>query len=352
MFEQYEEYLNYEIGGHLVEEYLWNLLLFFLILFGFKLFKRFVLGRLKKFAKRTATDFDDNLVLVIEDIPEFVYYLAALYFPLDLVVTNLTATSVIDGIYIVVFVWQAIKAIQRLLEYGLSKYFTVSQADLQASTTFYGVKLIVRLVLWVTGLLLVLSNLGFDVTSLVASLGIGGIAVALAVQNVLGDIFSSFSIYFDKPFKIGDFIVVGEHSGTVEKIGLKTTRITTLHGEELVIANNELTKVRIHNYKKMKKRRIAQIIGVEYGTTNKKLEKAKEIMKKAVESVDEVEYDRCFFYEFGPHSLNFELVYYILSQDMAFALERQEKVNMYINEQFAKAKIGIAFPTQTIFVKK
>lgn len=352
MFEQYEQYLEYEIGGHLVEEYLWNLLLFFLILFGFKLFKRFVLGRLKKLAKRTATDFDDNLVLVIEDIPEFVYYLAALYFPLDLVVMNPTATSIIDGIYIVVFVWQAIKAIQRLLEYGLSKYFTVSTNDLQASTTFYGVKLIVRLVLWVTGLLLVLSNLGFDVTSLVASLGIGGIAVALAVQNVLGDIFSSFSIYFDKPFKIGDFIVVGEHSGTVEKIGLKTTRITTLHGEELVISNNELTKVRIHNYKKMKKRRIAQIVGVEYGLSNKKLEKAKEIMKAAVESVDQVEYDRCFFYEFGPHSLNFELVYFILSDDKAFALERQEKVNMYINEQFAKAKIGIAFPTQTVFIRK
>ena len=195
-----------------------------------------------------------------------------------------------------------------------------------------------------------LSNLGIEITPLVASLGVGGIAIAIALQSVLGDLFAAFAIYFDKPFKEGDFIIVGNDMGTVEKIGIKTTRIQTLQGQELVVSNSELTNSRVNNYKKMKERRVVTNIGVEYSTPTKKLKKINGIVKKAVETTKESRFDRVHFKAFGDFSLNFELVYYVTSPDYVKYMDVQQEINFKIREAFEKEKIVFAFPTQTIHV--
>jgi len=176
--------------------------------------------------------------------------------------------------------------------------------------------------------------------------------VALALQNVLGDMFSSFAIYIDKPFQVGDFIVVGKDKGVVEKIGLKSTRIRTLQGEELIISNNELTSTRIQNFKKMEKRRIVFTLGVTYNTPADMLAKIPKIIKEVISKEKKLTFDRCHFKEYADSSLNFEIVYYVNDPDYLTNMNFRQKVNLAIYKKFAKEKIEFAYPTQTIYVEK
>ncbi len=190
-------------------------------------------------------------------------------------------------------------------------------------------------------------------------LAIGGAATAIvigfALQSVLSDFFSAFSIYFDRPFEIGDYIVVGEYSGTVTKIGMKSTRVQLLQGEELVLPNSELTKASVRNFKKMIKRRINFSFGVTYDTSTEKLKKIPDIIKKIIdheklEHVDKL--DRVHFTEFGDFSLNFEVVYFVKTQDYIKYRDTQQAINLAIKETFEKEGIEMAFPTQTIHLQK
>jgi len=211
----------------------------------------------------------------------------------------------------------------------------------------------VKFVLWAVGILLILSNLGINVNSLVAGLGIGGLAISLALQSVLGDLFSSVSIAVDKPFEEGDFIVVGEHKGTVKKIGLKTTRVEALQGEEIVLSNTELTTARVQNFKKMHRRRVLFHIGVTYDTPIEKLKKVEDIIEEACgEHKEKVEFDRVHFQEFGDSNLIFEVVYYMQVSDYNVYMDTQESINFKILEEFEKEGIEMAYPTQTLYVKK
>jgi small-conductance mechanosensitive channel len=209
-----------------------------------------------------------------------------------------------------------------------------------------------RGLLWVFAALLILSNLGYDITALMAGLGIGGIAIALALQNVLEDIFSSLSIYFDKPFVVGDFIILGDDLGEVQKIGIKTTRIKHLQGQELVVSNKELTSTRIHNYGKMKKRRVVFDFGVVYDTPVKKLKKIPDIIKNVVESAGPTTFDRAHFKKFWESSLNFEVVYYITGSDYNAYMDIQESINLAIMEEFESMGVEFAYPTQTVYLNK
>jgi small-conductance mechanosensitive channel len=196
---------------------------------------------------------------------------------------------------------------------------------------------------------------GIDLTGLAIGGAATAIVIGFALQSVLSDAFSAFSIYFDKPFEIGDFIVVGEYSGTVTKIGMKSTRVQLLQGEELVLANSELTKTSVRNFKKMKRRRISFSFGVTYDTTSKKLKKIPEIIKKIMdpEKLDHLyKLDRIHFTEFGDFSLNFEVVYFLKTQDYVKYRDTQQAINYAIKEAFEKEGIEMAFPTQTIHLNK
>ena len=187
---------------------------------------------------------------------------------------------------------------------------------------------------------------------MIAGLGIGGIAIAFALQGILGDLFSSFAIFFDKPFEIGDFIKIGDKSGTVRKIGIKTTRLKSTDGDEIVISNQELTGAVLHNYKKTEERRNVLSLGVTYNTPTDKLKMIPVILKKVIDDAENIRFDRAHFKSFGDFALGFEAVYYVKSGNYTQHMDAQQIVNFAIKEGFDKEGIEIAFPTQTVYVEK
>ncbi|MCF8078327.1 MAG: mechanosensitive ion channel family protein [Desulfobacterales bacterium] len=237
--------------------------------------------------------------------------------------------------------------------FWLNRYRTRKiDTDAGAVTTFAAVAFIGQVLLWGFVLLVALDNMGVDVTALVAGLGVGGIAVALALQNVLGDLFASFSIVLDKPFVIGDFIIVGDLMGTVEHVGLKTTRIRSLSGEQLVFSNTDLLKSRIRNYKRMYERRVVFTLGVVYQTPYDQLEKIPRMIRQIIEGREMVRFDRAHFRDYGAHSLNFEVVYWVLSPDYNIYMDIQQTINLQIYQRFEEEGIEFAYPTQTLYLRK
>ncbi|MFL6709809.1 MAG: mechanosensitive ion channel family protein [Massilia sp.] len=205
-----------------------------------------------------------------------------------------------------------------------------------------------RLVLWVVIALMVLDNLGVNITALVASLGVGGIAVALAVQNILGDLFASLSIVLDRPFVTGDFIIVGDALGSVENIGLKTTRLRALGGEQIVFSNAELLKSRIHNQQRMQTRRVAFIVRVSYQSSEQQLRTIPAMIREAVESQDNVIFERSHFSAWSESSIDFETVYHVQSADYLVHMDTQQAIFLGIFSRFAKAGVVFAYPTRVV----
>jgi len=219
-------------------------------------------------------------------------------------------------------------------------------------TTLSLLKFFGRIVIWSLVILLILDNIGVNITALIAGMGVGGIAVALALQTVLKDLFASLSIVLDKPFEVGDFLIVGELMGTVEYVGLKTTRLRSLSGEQLVFSNSDLLNSRIRNYGRMYERRVDFKIGVTYQTPREKLIKIPFIIREAVEKQTNTRFDRSHFFEYGDFSLNYESVYYVLGPDYNEYMDIQQAINLYIHEQFEKESIEFAYPTQTLFLNQ
>ncbi|MDZ7798421.1 MAG: mechanosensitive ion channel family protein [Patescibacteria group bacterium] len=343
-------FLSTEYWGNTIQNYLIFIGLFFVLLVFFKIFQALLLHRLKKLAQKSKTDIDDMLIEIIEHIkpPFYLYfslYLAALYLNKSGIFQN-----ILNALLIAILVYQVAVAIQILINY-IAKRKYGQEEDPGKKQAVNTVSVIAKIIVWSFGLLLVLSNLGVNITSLVAGLGIGGLAIGLALQNILSDLFSSFAIRFDKPFVIGDFIVVGKHMGVVEKIGIKTSRIRALQGEEIVISNQELTSTRIQNFKRMKERRIVLNLGVTYQTPFEKLKKIPHLIKEIIDKTDRVRYDRAHFKSFNDSSLGIEAVYYVESQDYNDYMDLNQKIHFAIKEVFENEGISFAYPTQTIFTK-
>ncbi|MDJ0760589.1 MAG: mechanosensitive ion channel family protein [Woeseiaceae bacterium] len=207
-----------------------------------------------------------------------------------------------------------------------------------------------RVAVWAFVFLLVLDNLGVNITALVAGLGVGGIAVALAAQSILSDLFASLSIVLDKPFVVGDFLIIGEFLGSVEKVGLKTTRMRSLSGEQLIFSNTDLLNSRIRNYGRMFERRVVFSIGVTYQTSAEKLEQIPVIIREAIESQEKVRFDRAHFQRYGDFALIFEAVYYVISPDYTEYMDIQQAINLNIFRRFEDEHIDFAYPTQTLYL--
>jgi small-conductance mechanosensitive channel len=209
-----------------------------------------------------------------------------------------------------------------------------------------------RIVLWAVLVLVALANFGVDITALVAGLGVGGIAIALATQNLLGDVFASVSILLDKPFVAGDFVVVGDFKGTVEHVGIKTTRVRSLGGEQIVFSNADLLQSRLRNFKRMSERRVLFTLRVVYQTPAAVLETIPGILRGIVEAQPDTRFDRAHFTSYGDFALSFEVVYYVLSADYNRYMDLQQAINLEIHRRFADEQIEFAYPTQTVLVQK
>lgn len=224
--------------------------------------------------------------------------------------------------------------------------------DGSAATAIVAMGFLSRVALWTAVFLLVLDNFGVRVTALLAGLGVGGIAVALAVQNILGDLFASISIVLDRPFEIGDFIVVGDCLGTVEYIGLKTTRVRALSGEQIVFSNSDLLSSRIRNFKRMYERRVVFTIGVTYETPYEKLAAIPGMLRSIVEAQPNVRFDRAHFQRYGDYALVFEVVYFVQRPEYNVYMDVQQAINLEIYRRFAAEEIEFAYPTQTVLLQR
>lgn len=322
----------------------------------FALVRGIVLGRLKALSSRTSTDIDDAVIDAVRGIRPWAYSVVALFISLQFFALPGWADMTARVVFLFTVVWQAIEVALAFIRFAAHRVLAKDEdgdgeTDPGAATASHMVTLLARITLWALGGLFVLSNLGIEITSLIAGLGIGGIAIAFALQGILSDLFASFSIYFDKPFRIGDFVTIGNDSGTIEKIGIKSTRIRALTGEELVVSNAELTTARVQNYKKMAERRIAFRFGITYDASSAQVQKVIDIISDIIENAEGAQLDRAHFVEFGDSALNFEVVYYVTSPDYAQYLDIQQSVNFQLMDALEQEGIEFAFPTRTVYVK-
>jgi len=315
-------------------------------------FKRYVLGKLKKWSQTTNTTLDDLLISAIEKSLVPVFYLGVLYVSMQSLELSKEFGRGLDIAAVVLITIQVVRTITAAVNFGLQSYINRTSESGGGEKQIKGIRGLINFLIWCMALVFMLDNLGVKISAVVAGLGIGGIAVALAAQAVLGDLFSYFVIFFDKPFEIGDFITVGDKMGVVEHIGIKTTRLRALGGEQLIFSNTDLTNSRVHNYKKMEKRRVVFKLGVVYQTPAEKLRAIPQIVKDVIEQQDGAEVDRGHFSAFGDFSLDFEFVYNVTGSDYAKYMDIQQAINLKVFEIFAREKIEFAYPSQTLFVSK
>lgn len=304
-----------------------------------------------RLSTRTATHVDALVAQVIGATRLWVVAIVALWAgSIVLAMTDrlreLVVAVTIVAVLVQLGIWGATAIAGYVRHYGE----THLERDSASVMTVRAVGFLSRLALWSILLLVILSNLGIDVTALIAGLGIGGIAVALAVQNILGDLFASLSIVVDKPFVVGDFIIVDDLLGTVEHVGLKTTRVRSLSGEQLVFANSDLLNSRIRNFKRMFQRRVVFEFGVEYGTAAEDLEWIPETVREIVDELPDTRFDRAHFRSFGESSLEFEVVYHVLQPDFNLFMDRQQSINLAIYRRLRERGIHFAFPTRTLHI--
>ncbi len=347
-----EDFLNKIFFGNTVLAYIKAVGILIIGLIFIKVFKSIVLRRLKKWAEKTQTTIDDFVIQGMQKSVIPVLYFVAVYIAAKSLKLVPQLVSVLDIALIAIATFFAIKLVTSALDYSFGEYSKKKSAEGVKTKQIQTLSTLGKTIIWVLGLIFLLDNLGIDITAVVAGLGIGGIAVALAAQTILGDLFSYFIIFFDRPFEVGDYIKVGDKNGTVEHIGIKTTRIRALNGEELVFSNTDLTNSRLHNFKKLQRRRAVFQLGVIYETPPEKLKKIPELVKQIIVEQDTAEFDRAHFKSYGDFSLNFEFVYYVLSQDYKTYMDVQESINYKIFDKFAEEGIEFAYPTQMVYVNR
>lgn len=313
-------------------------------------FSRWGIPRFKKWAENSKTDFDDLLVEGIGNhLPAFLY-LGVFVISFSPLTFSPALAHLLRYLTAFWFLWAGVRLVNGLSRFLIFNLWLPRHGDPELIRRAHALTPFLTVGLWLGGTLLLLDNFGFKISAIVTGLGIGGVAVALAAQAILGDLLSYVSILFDKPFEVGDFIVVGDARGTVEVIGIKTTRLRSLGGEQLVFSNTDLTGSRVQNFKRMQERRVSFRVGVTYDTPTEVLKKLPAQMKSIVQSVPCTRFDRAHFVAFGPSSLDFEIVFYVLSPDFNVCMDVQETINLALKAQFDGDGIQFAFPTQTIYL--
>ena len=256
----------------------------------------------------------------------------------------------VKGLLLILIAYQIIKSLQIVVDYIFEK-MADKKEDEGTKLAFVYLGKFVKITVWIFGILLVLSNLGVNVNSLMAGLGIGGVAFAFAFKNILGDLFASFVIFFDKPFLPGDFIMTGDIKGTIQKIGIKTTRLRAPTGEEIIVANQVLTSAKLYNYKNLEERKATFSFGVTYETSTEKLKEIPQMVAEIISEMGDTRFERAHFNRFDDSALNFDILYYMTARDYAKYLDTQQAINLKILEKFAEEGIEMAYPTRVVYSK-
>lgn len=345
--------LDWRFFGNTVQDYLIAVGVFTLIYVGAWVLKVLTAGRLKRLNERIPTAVGGACLQLLNHVGPLVYFLLALYLATRSLSVTPSVARIFQIAFVVILTYKVIQIAQGLISFLLNEWVARAEPDdPTAMAVVKNIMAIVRAALWAVGMVFVLDNLGIKITSVVAGLGIGGVAVALAAQAILGDAFSSFAIFVDQPFKVGDFVIIDDFLGTVEHVGFKTTRLRSLGGEQLVFSNTDLTRSRIRNYKRMETRRIVFKFGVVYQTSIAQLKAIPDYVRRIIEDHDLTRFDRAHFQSFGDSALIFEVVYYLLSPDYNQYMDVQQYINLRIMETFKEQGIEFAYPTQQLYVSQ
>ncbi len=318
------------------------------VFIGLKIFKIVIFRRLKKWATKTNTTWDEFFLGIVESSVLPLLYVSTIYFVLQTLQFSPKVVSVFQVAYMIAMTFFIIRIIVAAFRQFVFSYIQRDAESESKEKQAGGLIAIVSIIIWILGVVFLFDNMGYDVTTIIAGLGVGGIAIALAAQAVLGDLFSYFVIYFDRPFQIGEVVSIGPDTGVIEYVGIKTTRIRTLSGEQLICSNTDLTNSRLRNFKRMERRRIVFSIGVTYQTTAEQLAAIPDMIKEIITAQPNVTFDRSHFSAFGDFSLKFETVYYVEDPDYTIYMQSQHEIYLKIFSAFANANIEFAFPTQTI----
>ncbi len=316
--------------------------------------QRFIVRRLRALAARTSTQLDDVAAEIVGRTRAYFLFIIALQAALRFVAIPVgpSLSTVLRIASVIVVLVQIGVWLNGLIGFSAEHYSRErASEDPGTRATITAVGYLARFMVWALLLLTALKSFGVDITALITGLGVGGIAIALAVQNILGDLFAALAIVLDKPFVVGDAIQVDDIVGTVEHIGLKTTRLRSLSGEQVVISNNDLLKGRVHNYKRMQERRVVFQLDVTHDTPPDLVERIPAIVREVVQSHPLARFDRCHFLTWMDSSLRLETVYRVLDADYVKYADIQHAINIELLRRFAELRIEFAFPTRTLHVK-
>ncbi|HBG62571.1 MAG: mechanosensitive ion channel protein MscS [Omnitrophica WOR_2 bacterium GWF2_38_59] len=344
--------MNKIILGNTIQDYAECLVFFLFGVIFVNCIERVIIKKFKALSEKTETTIDDFILRIIRRVLlPFTYasvgYLSVISLNLDPFLKKGLGIAVI-----LILTFVAARFITTIINYLFTVYWKKRGQTAAMEGSLRGILMVINFLIWALAIIFFLDNMGFKISAVIAGLGIGGVAVALAAQAVLADLFSYFAILFDRPFEIGDFIIVGDYLGVVEHVGVKTTRISSLSGEQIVFSNTDLTNSRVRNYKRMQKRRVVFKLGVTYNTSLEKVKEIPKIIEGIVKGIKDTTFDRAHFLAYGDFSLVYEVVYYVMSGDYNKYMDIQQEINFEIKNKFKEKQIEFAFPTQTLYVNK
>lgn len=311
--------------------------------------RRVLFKRLRRWFDKPNSAMTMTLFAKLERIITAVLFLGVLYEAAKAVHLGESVENILSFVFPILTAYLLIRLVTLIVVYMFHLYVRKDHA-VQREAWIQAVMPVIQGIIWIIGLVILLENLGFEISTLVAGLGIAGVAVGLAGQAMLSDFFSYVAVLFDRPWEIGDFIITGDILGTVEHIGLKTTRLRSLSGELIIIANSDLTGARVRNYKRMQRRRVLFTVGVTYQTTSEQLKEIPQLMREIIEEQDRTEFDRSHFKQYGDSGLIIETVYFVLSPDYNIYMDVHHQVNVAIKERFEARGIEFAYPTRTLYL--
>ena len=317
----------------------------------YRLLKKYIVASFKKITSRTKSEIDDAIVAAAEKFILPYLYLAINYGIIDQLNFSVHAEHVLKVVIAVITAYYFVRFVNHVIHLSVLLYMQRKQEPPERITHLSGILIVVKALIWIVGILMLIENLGYNITTIITGLGIGGIAIALAAQNILTDLFSYFVIFFDKPFEIGDAISVNNITGTVERIGIKTSHIRSVSGEQLIMPNTELVKSTIKNIKRLERRGVTFKLNVRYDTSEQKLKMLPDLIKEIINKQQHARFDRCHLVAFGDFSLSFEVLYFIDNSDYKIYLEIQQNIYFEIMNAFSQQGIDFAFPGQTFILQ-